>query len=138
MDEVQPGATEKEKEPEVQPETKIQKSEVNNLNVTISPVQQPMTGRAIKITPEFTEPYEVQWFRSFRGSYFYPISGSFGNEPTYVPTVDDVGAVLRAECTVIGTGQIAAAEIGPVACRPKVVGVVAEHLKKWMLPIQFR
>jgi len=100
------------------------------LNATITPAQQPMTGKAIKITTEFTEPYEVQWFRSFRGSYFYPIPGIFGTEATYVPTVDDVGAVLRAECTVLATGQVAAAEIGPVACRPKVVGVVAEHLKK--------
>jgi len=76
-------------------------------------------GRPMVATAEFVGTPSVQWLRQHPTAgknEFTPIEGA--TELTYMPTADDVGAIVRVECVGPYGGDTVAVETPPVALDP--------------------
>eukprot|EP00741_Cyanophora_paradoxa_P004304 tig00000792_g4178.t1 len=74
----------------------------------------------------------IQWYRSLNGSSFAPIEGAVN--PSYLPTADDVGCVLRLECTPVGVsggrGQAFSADTTRIALDGHMDKLVRNYMKQ--------
>ena len=89
-------------------------------------------GRLVRIVaPSLPADTPTQWYRSFRGSAFAPIPGGLlSTQASYTPTVDDIGAVLKAEL-LVGPGRNipVSREFGPIGSKRAMVLAIQEHIK---------
>lgn len=92
-------------------------------------VKNPQTGTAVTLIPQAPGKYKVQWYRSFRGGSFTPIEGRKARKMSYIPTADDVGAVLRGKLTS-EEGMVVYAEIGPIGVSVGLLTALMKVLKK--------
>lgn len=93
----------------------------------VSQLHPPVNGAPVTLIPNPPGDYQVQWFRSSKGSLFQPIAGTHGAK--YIPTADDIGAVLKGQARA-ADGAVVTAEVGPIECAPENIRSLTEYLKR--------
>ena len=79
------------------------KSKQKNIQIFIEGPNTPCNGEELKVQVICGQEFSVQWSRSFNGARFEPIRGA--TSASYTSTADDIGAVLKVDCTLKDTGK---------------------------------
>jgi hypothetical protein len=92
------------------------------------PEDPPSTGHVLNVQTTFGSEFKTQWCRSFQGAAFAPIKGA--NLPSYLVSVDDVGSVLRAECTNDHGDKVFCDTQGLIVCSAELLTAIEANMKK--------